>query len=117
MNRKTIIAGGRDFEPTEEHEDWVVEILKKIGTSEVVSGGARGADKFGEEIAQALRLDIKTFPANWNSYGKRAGFLRNQTMAKYADSCIILPGGEGTKHMTVTAMKEGLDVFVWSKEG
>ena len=49
----------------------------------IVSGGARGADSLAKEYARHHKLEYKEFPAEWNKYEKRAGFLRNEEMHKY----------------------------------
>ncbi len=49
----------------------------------VVSGGARGADSFAEQYAKEKGYDLKIFKANWNLFGKQAGFIRNEEMHKY----------------------------------
>lgn len=114
MGRKTIIAGGRLFIPEEKHRVWLKAVLEKLDTEIVVSGGAMGADKFGENTAEHLGLACKVFPADWERYHKQAGYKRNLQMAYFADSCIIFPGGRGTDHMKMTAENSGLHVIVWS---
>ena len=81
---------------------------------EIVSGGARGADKLGERYAAERGYGLKIFPADWNRYGKRAGYLRNEQMAQYADVCICFWDGEsrGTKHMIDLSNRCGLKVIV-----
>lgn len=115
MGRKTIIAGGRMFCPTKNHKLWLTALLKKLDTEIIVSGGAMGADQFGENMAEHLGLVCKVFPADWQRYGKSAGYKRNLQMAYYADSCIIFPGGRGTDHMKLTAENSGLHVIVWGE--
>jgi len=96
---KVVVAGGRDFVPTAADRTWLKKELTKLACTEVVSGTAKGADKFGEEIAVTMGLNIKRFPADWAMFGKGAGFKRNEEMANYADAVILFPGGNGTKHM------------------
>ena len=69
--------------------------------TEVVSGGAKGMDTVGEQWAKARNLPIKRFPADWTTYGKKAGYLRNKEMARYADGLIAVWDGKsaGTQHM------------------
>src|SRR5690242_18971396 len=69
--------------------------------TEVVSGGADGIDRTGEQWATESHIPIKKFPANWAEYGKKAGPLRNQQMADYADALIAIWDGRstGTKDM------------------
>ncbi|MEA3387395.1 MAG: SLOG family protein [Patescibacteria group bacterium] len=94
---KTIIAGGRDFQDKE----MMNSILNNKNISQVVSGCAKGADFLGEIWAKENKKSIKYFPANWDTYGKRAGFKRNEDMAHYAECAIIFWDGKskGSKHM------------------
>lgn len=104
---KTIIAGSRDIPKEELITQWN-KIPKEIRRSvtEVVSGGARGPDLFGEFLAKRCGMPIKRFIPEWNIHGKKAGMLRNAQMALYADQAIIFWDGEskGTKHM-ISCMK------------
>ena len=80
-----------------------------------MSGTARGVDRFGEQWAIENNVAIKPFPADWDTYGKRAGYLRNTQMAEYADALIAVWDGEsrGTKHMIDEAKKESLEYFIY----
>lgn len=104
---KLIIAGGRDYIFNENDLDNLESIS---GITEVVSGGAKGADSCGEIWAEFKQLPLKTFPANWKM-GKFAGHLRNQQMAEYADAVALFPGGRGTRDMYRRAVKEGLKIY------
>lgn len=111
---KTIIAGTR----TASLED-VIKALKFCSftedITEVVSGGAKGPDSYGELIAEEMSTPIKRFPAEWKKYGAYAGHLRNQQMAEYADALIAIWDGEskGTQDMIQKAEKENLKIYVY----
>ena len=105
----TIIAGGRDYHLTEEDFLWLDTI--KPGISEVVCGGARGADTGGFNWGWSRGIPVKSFPADWKTHGKAAGFIRNCQMAKYAERVILFPGGRGTAHMRQEAKKAGLIII------
>ena len=113
---KTIIAGSRDMTPTLEDVRTLNKFLTSI--SEVVSGTARGADKFGEDWAKAHGIPLKKFPADWNKYGRPAGPIRNKQMAKYADQLIafLYPDSRGTANMIKQARKLGLKVYIVEKQ-
>lgn len=88
---KTIIAGSRGFRDYE-------LLLKVVGAvnwpiTEVVSGGARGADSLGERWALANNISIVQFIPNWNTLGRSAGHIRNAEMSNYADACIVFWDG------------------------
>lgn len=82
--------------------------------TEVVSGGARGADTLGEKWASDRKIPIKRFPADW-SIGKHAGHVRNAEMAEYGDALVALWNGisPGTRSMIKMAQLRGLKVFVY----
>lgn len=115
---KVIIAGTRDFNDYAFLKKNVDYFLQGINPNneeiEIVSGNARGADKLGERYAKEHNLPVKLFPANWDKYGKRAGYLRNQEMANYADVLIAFwdEKSKGTKHMIDIAKKQGLTFIV-----
>lgn len=108
---KIIVAGGRDFVPTNEHKNWLISKLRENNCTLVISGCARGADTFGEIVANELKIPISKFTANWNLYGKSAGYKRNVQMAENADCVILFPGGNGTQHMYNIACELGLKVI------
>lgn len=112
---KVIIAGSREgFEYAD-----VVIALEEAGfeVTEVVSGTARGVDRFGEMFALKHNIPITRFPADWDTHGKRAGYLRNAQMAEYAEALVALWDGQskGTKHMIDLAEKNNLEVFVYER--
>lgn len=126
---RIIVAGSRDFNDYELLSDSLTKyfgekveanIIDSPNQVEFVSGTARGADTLGEKYAYSLGYKVKRFPANWDLYGKRAGYLRNEQMAKYsvADGkhgvlFAFLDGvSKGTKHMIDLATKHGLEVHV-----
>lgn len=104
---RCIIAGGRDYTLTSDDEAW----LDTIGISEVVSGGARGADACGERWASKRNIEVTVFHADWKIFGKSAGPIRNREMAKYAQAVALFPGGKGTENMRHNAVKFGLMIF------
>lgn len=111
---KVIIAGSRGIDEYQ----LVVEAIQESGwfrdITEVVSGGAYGPDKLGEEWATKHRIPIKQFLPDWKSFGKGAGMIRNGQMADYADALIAIYDGKsrGTANMIQRATKQNLKVYV-----
>lgn len=112
---KVIVAGSRNFDNYELLKEKMDFFLKskidkgKLNFSvEIVSGTARGADQLGERYAKERGFALKQFPANWNLYKKRAGYVRNKQMRDYADACVVFWDGKslGSKHM-IDLAKEG----------
>lgn len=108
---KVIVAGGRDFKPNSNDIENLLNYIKKLNVTEIVSGGCSGADRFGELVARELGLNSTVFHAEWSKYGKSAGPKRNERMAMYADGCILFKGGKGTLSMKNIAIKHGLEVI------
>jgi hypothetical protein len=112
---RLIIAGSRTF-----HDYGLLcrklDAILANTTEEIVviSGCAPGADTLGERWAAEHGHTIAQRPANWNLYGRRAGFLRNAQMAQMATHCVVFWDGKspGTKHMIALAQKHGLGLRV-----
>ena len=121
---RIIIAGSRDFNDYELLKKSAIEIITKKtilpDLTRIVSGCARGADTLGERFAKEFGLEVKKFPADWDGLGKRAGYVRNAEMAKFAveddnDGMLIAfwdGQSTGTKHMIDLAKRYGLEVHV-----
>lgn len=114
---KLIVAGSRDFTDYQLLHDCVIELAnteyRKLAVS-LVSGMARGADAMAVRLAKDYGIQLYEFPANWNLYGKSAGYIRNSDMAKFSDGLIAFWDGasRGTKNMIETMMKQGKPVHV-----
>lgn len=110
---KVIIAGSREIADPKVLIDAIRASCFNI--TEVVSGCARGVDRMGEKWASENQLPVKYFPAYWQTYGQKAGFLRNAQMAEYGEALIAVWDGKslGTKNMIALARAKGLQVFVY----
>lgn len=112
---KLIIAGGRDYYLGHVDLMRLNEIRDQV--TEVVCGGATGADYGGKTWGEVHSIPVKMFPADWKKHGRAAGPIRNREMAAYADALAIFPGGKGTANMLAEAKRAGLRVFDWSQPG
>lgn len=111
-NLKVIIAGSRDFNDYKKLENILDKfnlLIKNKGyeINQIISGTCKGADLLGERYAKENNIDIVRFPAKWNTYGKKAGYLRNLEMGEYGNILIAFPIGEskGTYNM-INIMKK-----------
>ena len=112
---RVIIAGGRDFCDYALLEQSMDRLLSNIEDNiVVVCGMARGADSLGEQYAKAREFQVCYFPAEWDKYGKSAGYKRNEQMAQNADALVAFWDGQsrGTKHMINIANRYSLKVRV-----
>ena len=91
----------------------VFNILNR-GYLENDEGGIKYSKEGYLENAKDNNISLMCFPADWNKYGKRAGYIRNEQMAKEADALIAFWDGKskGTKHMIDIARSKGLLIRV-----
>lgn len=125
---KTIICGGRDYQLTDLDRGRLDVLRTVLPITEVVCGGATGADAGGEDWARSHDIPVTPKAADWDNitapgavirtrrdgtkYNVLAGFWRNQVMADYAQACICFPGGTGTADMRERAEARNLRVVV-----
>lgn len=107
-----IVAGSRTFT----NYKFLEETLNKYITSNdiIISGVARGTDILGIIYSHKHNIKVKCFPANWNLYGKSAGYKRNVKMADNADMLIAFWNGtsKGTRHMIDIMYKQNKKVII-----
>lgn len=113
---RVLVTGGRTFQD----RDWLWAGLNLIHSmqpiTEIIEGGATGADNRAQEWAYRHEVKCTTVPAQWERHGRAAGPIRNQEMAAMRpDYVLACPGGEGTAHMVQTAQAAGLNVVFLEK--
>lgn len=110
---KTIIAGSRDA-----NSDHTIRGLQFCpwNITHVVSGFAKGPDTHGLKWAEGIGLPRSIYPADWNTYGKAAGHIRNRQMADNSEALVAIWDGKskGTQGMIFEAEKRGLHIFVYN---
>jgi len=108
---KLVIAGGRSRRLNKHDLELLDEIYEQENITTVISGDCHGVDKAGAEWAEKKNIHVWREPANWSKYGRRAGPIRNEKMAKMADVVVLFPGGVGTNSMYQMAKKYNLRIY------
>jgi hypothetical protein len=114
---RVLVCGGRDYinqdRVNEILDQWLYDEEGYPHLSSLIHGGARGADTCAARWAIDRDVPVTCYPAQWNTYGKSAGYKRNQQMLDEGkpDEVICFPGGRGTEMMKNIALKAGLPVF------
>lgn len=106
---KCVIAGSRNFSDYYLMET-VLEQFPEI--TEVLSGTANGADVMGELWAQSKGIPVSRYPAQWDTYGRQAGHLRNGVMLDEADSVICFWDGHSAGTRNMAGMAEVQDKLI-----
>jgi predicted phosphodiesterase len=82
----------------------------------IIHGNAEGADKLSAEVAKELGYTIESYPADWNTYGKAAGPIRNQLMIEQKPDLVIAfwDGiSRGTADMLNKATKAKVNIQIY----
>jgi hypothetical protein len=112
---RVIIAGSRSLCGVQLVADAVRQSGFSIGT--VISGAATGIDRSGEDWARQHHIPIVCMPADWEKFGRSAGYRRNEAMIRVADAAIVIMPGDGesagSRHMIEIARKRGLKLFIY----
>lgn len=100
-----LIVGSRTFSDYDMLARKCDHLLNNHKNVCVVSGGARGADSLAERYAKERGYELKVFPADWNKFGKSAGYKRNRQMHEFIAQqehrgCVAFWDGQsrGTAH-------------------
>jgi hypothetical protein len=94
---KVAVVGSREYPRPDLVRRFVA--LMTLSTT-LVSGGAKGVDSWAAEAAQSRGMPTEVYFADWDNHGKRAGFLRNETLVAVADYVVAFWDGKsrGTRH-------------------
>ena len=104
---KTAVIGTRTFENYQQ----LCETLGNLANTptEIISGGATGADALAERYAKENNLPLTIHLANWKEYGKAAGPIRNKTIIEECEQLVAFwdVQSKGTSYTIKTAKGKG----------
>jgi hypothetical protein len=85
------------------------------GDVTIVSGGARGVDSVAEQQAKKRGLPVEIYRAEWERFGKSAGFRRNRDIVTNADMVVAFWDGRsrGTENTINLAKREGIPIHIF----
>lgn len=101
------IIGGRDFDDFELLESILVSSIDLSKVSNIVSGGAKGADRLAEMFAEKYELEMIIHKADWKLHGRGAGIIRNEHIIKDSDMIFAFWDGKskGTQNSILRAQR------------
>ena len=116
-----LVVGSRTFNDYSLMCNVLDHLLQNHKDIVIVSGGAKGADTLAERYAKEHGYALTIFKADWNKYGKRAGFLRNEEMhkhiAKYKDKGVVAfwdGSSKGTAHNFELVLKYNNPIRIYN---
>jgi predicted Rossmann-fold nucleotide-binding protein len=119
---RVLVCGGRNYVDRDAVYRELDATAAKHGWLTIIEGGAAGADRLGRKWAKLHFHGVVTVEADWPTYGKAAGPIRNARMLSEAKPDLVLafPGGVGTMDMVRQAREAGVKaewVFGFIGEG
>lgn len=121
---RVLVCGHREF------DDWQLmnQILTEVYVScvdktpegkvdfTIIEGEAKGADFLARVWAKFRYLPYEAYPADWKTYGKAAGPIRNKAMLTEGKPDLVIAflakDSIGTKNMINQATNYGVEVKV-----
>lgn len=107
---RVLVFGGRNYSDALHFH----RVMTRINPTEIICGGATGADELARLWAVAHRIDHRVYYAKWDTFDKSAGPIRNQHMLDDArpEYAVAFPGGLGTADMMLRVERAGITIQI-----
>jgi len=110
---RICVAGGRDITDYSLVKEELDEALTDLPLEdvEIVCGMCEGVDMLGYRYAVERGIAIKEMPADWKTFKRSAGPIRNLAMVRYSNRLFVFWNGKskGSKDILKAAKRCGLD--------
>lgn len=110
-----IICGSKDFQDyklfCDKCDAFLSSRIERGDKIVVYTGSLSGAEAFGIKYAKEKGFDAKVVSPNWDKYGNKAGYFRNNNLAKLGNSCLAFitnTTDSGVKMMVDIAKRNNL---------
>lgn len=105
---RVAVIGSRDIELND------ISPYIPPGTTELISGGARGVDSLAAQYAVEHGIKLTEFLPEYERYGRGAPLRRNEQIVDMADMVVAIWDGKsrGTKFTVNYAVKKGKPISV-----
>lgn len=109
---RLAFTGGRDYIPTNSDAEELTRLVSRLEPTLILVGDCpSGVDAWIKRWAEAGDMETQIFRADWATYGKAAGPIRNGSMISYAEALVAFPGGRGTANCVSLAEKKRIPVY------
>ena len=81
---RLAIVGSRSFRNYDLFKKYLELTIERLSINFdiIISGGALGVDSMAARYANDNNINYIEYPAEWNKYGNKAGYLRNTTIVE-----------------------------------
>jgi hypothetical protein len=115
MGKCLAIVGSRNLTDKKLFLKHVNLWIEKYGKMDIiVSGGAKGADTLAREYSLENKIPFEEYHADWNTYGKKAGPIRNTQIVNLCNYILAFPSkkGKGTQDIIkkATQLKKNITI-------
>lgn len=119
--KRVLVCGQRDYK----NYQAIFDFLSPFGPgTTVIHGKAPGADTLAGKVAHDLGYNVEEYPAQWNTYGRAAGPIRNRQMLVKGRPDIVgafyKKGGQaeskGTNNMVMQARQANVPTLIIEDE-
>ncbi len=114
---KVIISGDRNWctSDLENKMEWL--LLQMPRNTLIIHGACKGVDMMADKVARRLGFHISSAPADWKTYGRAAGPIRNKQMLDMGADAVYafhqnIENSKGTKDMINCAKERGVPAFL-----
>lgn len=119
--RHVLVTGDRAWSDQERVHNVLASVLAD-GPFVLIEGGAKGADRLAFNVALRLSIDVVTVQADWDTYGRAAGPIRNRRMLDLKPERVVafhndLAASKGTRDCVTEALRRGIPVTVYTTTG
>ena len=104
---KLLITGSRKCVESDyiKFEEFLNKLLieKDLEITEMIHGGAKGADQFAGRWAKVRMIPVQIHFPDYEMYGVKAPLIRNDVMVELCDVCVAIFKGSKTGGTLYTA--------------
>jgi hypothetical protein len=112
---RVMVTGSRDWTDIQTVHD---ALAAKSPTLVINGRCPTGADQYAHEWCEMTGVPEDPHPADWNQFGKRAGYLRNAEMVALRPDVVLAfprPGSRGTNMTIDLAREAGIPVEIFEE--
>ena len=116
---RVLVSGDRNWTDRKYIEDVLSAFAAMVPIEVLIEGEAGGVDVMARDWADSHYVQVAPYPAQWRTFGKRAGPIRNQQMLDEGKPDIVIAfhpqiwDSKGTRDMMTRALRAGIPVHLY----